>query len=147
MIVQKSESFESLPGTFAAFKSESEISLPPDLGPPVTTREKLIKEVIETEDSYVASLKIAVHVLCIFFSRLICQMYLVPLNFASTSTDPILSPKEITVIFSDLMMIYNFAKQFLKMLHDRFPSTTSMDTEKIGDIFLQMVGFQKSENL
>ena len=70
-------------------------------------------------------------------------MYLVPLNFAATSSDAILSPKEITIIFSDLMMIYNFAKQFLKMLHDRFQGTNSMESEKIGDLFLQMVSSAK----
>lgn len=64
-------------------------------------------------------------------------MYKVPLSYAATSESPILSQDEISVIFSNIEIIFNFNKELLDAIEQRIKFWTN--AQKIGDIFVRMV--------
>jgi hypothetical protein len=75
-------------------------------------REKIAREVFDTEEKYVSSLKILVDV------------FVVPLNQAIAEHKPILTAEEMSTIFSVVQLIYNLHLSFLNKLRPIFEKWT-----------------------
>ncbi|EGG21050.1 pleckstrin domain-containing protein [Cavenderia fasciculata] len=89
-------------------------------------RDKVAKEIFETEQLYVRNLEIIV------------QYYLKPLK---TIQPPLLSPKSIQCIFGHIEDLLTVNRELLCNIQDRM--TTWKDNKKLGDIFLKLAPFLK----
>eukprot|EP01112_Ceratiomyxa_fruticulosa_P020320 TRINITY_DN688_c0_g1_i1.p1 TRINITY_DN688_c0_g1~~TRINITY_DN688_c0_g1_i1.p1 ORF type:complete len:868 (+),score=238.12 TRINITY_DN688_c0_g1_i1:281-2884(+) len=99
----------------------------------IAFRERVAKEILSTEESYVKSLG-----LCINF-------YLLPMQDGNNLTKgkPLLTKDQVRSIFSDIQIIHSFNENLLKDLQNRISGTNWFINQKLGDRFLQVVGFLK----
>ncbi|KAM9962511.1 hypothetical protein ACTFIR_005419 [Dictyostelium discoideum] len=91
----------------------------------VAYREKVIQEILKTEEDYVKNLNICI------------KGYMEPL----VSRDVITKDQQ-KLIFSDIQIIYNFGNKFLDQLRNRCGNNWRV-YQKISDLFLQISAFLK----
>eukprot|EP01114_Cavostelium_apophysatum_P021653 TRINITY_DN7619_c0_g1_i1.p1 TRINITY_DN7619_c0_g1~~TRINITY_DN7619_c0_g1_i1.p1 ORF type:complete len:750 (+),score=247.47 TRINITY_DN7619_c0_g1_i1:129-2378(+) len=98
--------------------------------PQLLRREKIAKEFLDTEKSYVENLNVAI------------KNYLKPLTDLVLKGDPILSSDEIKSIFSIIEIIARINGDFLAELQARMKTWNSANTV-LGDIFLSLASADK----
>ena len=94
-------------------------------------RNFIVKEILETEKVYVKNL------------NLIVDVYLKPLRVQLRAKKPLLSPADISSIFSNIEMLINVNNTLLQDLKQRIEVNWSPN-QCIGDVFSKMVMYTKT---
>jgi hypothetical protein len=92
-------------------------------------RIKVLKELIETEKTYLHSLEITQ------------KFFYEPLKLQTNTARPVASMQEVNTIFSSLETIYHFTTELKKKLDERMKEWPS--NQRIGDIFVQLAPMMK----
>ncbi|GAM23362.1 hypothetical protein SAMD00019534_065370 [Acytostelium subglobosum LB1] len=93
-------------------------------------RNKCFKEILSTEENYVAAIEMIVNV---FYQQILWN--------SKVSPNPYLTQEDISTIFSTVNEIYIFNKELLARVRERAKQWNSY--QKIGDIFVEMAPYMK----
>jgi len=93
-------------------------------------RFNIVKEMVNTEDTYCQNLTI------------MREVYMTPLIVLANQL-PSINPEDLKIVFSSSEVISNYSAKLLEELRERM-STWNNERTKVGDIFLRMASFLKT---
>ena len=98
-------------------------------------RKKILDEILETEESYIKCLEVIIKV---YKEQLIWKASMAE---QMKEKKPMITDKEIGIIFSNVSAIFECNKNLLEELRDRLSNSTS--NTKVGDIFISYAPYFK----